>query len=76
VVCKTTSTRHAPRRRTAGALRAQARIAGAITALLVPGICACSPNSSQSFAALINCVGLDDANRLAIDQIPFGEQGK
>jgi hypothetical protein len=50
-------------------LLAEAIIAIAITALLVLAICAFSVYSSHNFAALFNYVDLDDANRLAIDQI-------
>lgn len=68
MVCKITSTRR-QRRRCAGMLLAEAIIAIAVTALLVLVICVFSVFTGQSFAALFNYVDLDDANRLAIDQI-------
>lgn len=48
---------------------AEALIAAGLTALLVVVVCSFTVFSSRNFAALFNYVSLDDANRLAMDQI-------
>ncbi len=50
-------------------LLAEALIAIGVTALIVLAVCSFSVFSGRSFAALYNYVELDDANRLAMDQI-------
>ena len=47
----------------------EALIAMGITSLLLLALCAFSMFSSRSFAAMFNYVDLDDANRLAMDQL-------
>jgi type II secretory pathway component PulJ len=69
MVSKTTSIKRGSFRRTAGFLLAETMVAVGITSLVVLVICAFSIFSGRSFAALFNYVDLDDANRVAIDQL-------
>jgi hypothetical protein len=52
-----------------GAMLIEAMMAIGITALLMLALVSVSMFSSRSFVALFNYVALDDANRLAIDQL-------
>ena len=61
--------RVAPQKRIAGMLLAEALIAIGVTALLMLAVVTFSVFTGRSFAALYNYVELDDANRLAMDQI-------
>jgi hypothetical protein len=70
MVCKPTSTNQpALRRHCAGVVLAEALVAVGITGLIILVICAFSVFSGRCFAALFNYVDLDDANRMAIDQL-------
>jgi hypothetical protein len=69
MACKTTSIKPHSHRRVAGFLLAETMVAVGITSLVVLVICAFSIFSGRSFAALFNYVDLDDANRIAIDQL-------
>ena len=66
--CRITSTRSV-RRTASGMLLAEAMVAMGIIAIVMMAICAFTLFSGQSVAQLLNYVDLDDANRLAIDQI-------
>ena len=69
MVCRTTCTKAAGRQSRAGMLLAEALIAIGVTGLIVLAVCAFSVFTGRSFAALFNYVELDDANRIAMDQI-------
>ena len=66
---KVTSTEARRRQSTSGALLLEAIMAIGITALLMLALVAVSVFSTRSFTALFNYVALDDANRLAVDQL-------
>ena len=69
MVSKAIFTESRRRQSVSGALLIEAIMAIGITGLLMLALISVSMFSSRSFAALFNYVSLDDANRLAVDQL-------
>lgn len=69
MACRTTSTKTRVTHSRAGFFLSEALIAVGITGILIVVVVSFMMFSGRSFAALFNYVDLDDANRLAVDQI-------